>query len=446
MTVMVPAGNLNLNVVLYILDETVLAEEGMRKNLVDSLVLAKAKAKISLKAKTYDYFKFVFGEYAGWPTHIVDYMDYVKKYMTQVPLADVPKREFILKRIANAPHKYGLRRKLGAYEVYTECVFNDICHFYWLVNQKLQDNTTLQQNPLFASWIKIFGMGQGVFLNTPESLTATSLKTFELDPMYNVAIWYNQQQGDWQCFNDFFCRQFNDADPVTGISPLRPIAQGEDIITSPADCTFMHIYEIDENGKLLDSDGNPATYTLKGFSKGESVDELLTEECRPFWKDFYGGTFIHYFLSPYDYHRFHVPVEGLVVALETIAGQNYLNAVITDTGDFDAPDDAEDGYEFRQERGLIIVQNDHIGKVATLPIGMAQVSGVHMYKDKLLYRNVVKGQEFGYFLFGGSDIIMLIPKPLSELNLVEYDDAEQQIPHYFHYGTKAVEWPRNLKK
>jgi len=445
MSVMVPAGDLNLNVVLYILEETVLREEGLRLKLLESLALAKFKAKKKLKGETYQYFEAYYGKTAGWPTHIVDYMEYVQKYMTQVPFADRIKWQYILDRIANKPHKYGGKKKFGAYDVYTECCFNDICHFYWLVSQKLADGTTLQQNPLFASWIKIFGLGQGVFLNTPKSLNALSLKTFEEDPMYNFS-WYNEQKDSWKCFNDFFCRQFNGADSVYGMSPsMRPITPGDGVITSPADCTFMAIYTIDENGKLQDSDGNSAQYTLKGFSNGESVDELLGEECRPFWKDFYGGTFIHYFLSPYDYHRFHVPVEGLVVAIETITGQNYLNAVITDTGDFDAPDNAEDGYEFRQERGLIIVENDNIGRVATLPIGMAQVSGVHMYKDKLLYRNVVKGQEFGYFLFGGSDIIMLIPKPVDELEIKKLG-PDNETANYFHYGNFAVKWPLEVQK
>jgi len=440
MSVMVPAGDLNLNVVLYILEESVLTEDHLRLKLVESLVKAKIKAKKSLNQRTYDYFTAVYGK-AGWPTHIVDYMEYVQMYLTQVPLATFPKANVIMKRINKALQNHGCKRTIS-YQEYNECVFNDLCHFYWLVNQELADKTTLQQDALFASWIKIFGMGQGVFLNTPASLTKLSLKTFEEDPMYNFS-WYNEQVGDWKCFNDLFSRQFNGADSVYGLSPLRPIASGPGVITMPADCTFMHIYEIDDNGNLTDSDGNPATYTLKGFSKGESVGDLLTKECLPFWKDFYGGTFIHYFLSPYDYHRFHVPVAGLVVAVQTITGQNYLKAVITDTGDFDAPDDAEDGYEFRQERGLIIVDNELIGKVATLPIGMAQVSGVHMYKDKLLYRNVVQGQEFGYFLFGGSDIIMLIPKPVSELNIVTTTDGQ---PTYFHYGQMAAQWPRMLKK
>ena len=73
-------------------------------------------------------------------------------------------------------------------------------------------------------------------------------------------------------------------------------------------------------------------------------------------------------------------------------------------GEFDAPDNADDGYEFCQTRGVLI-QESPIGLVATIPIGMAQVSSVNMTAVEGAYLN--KGDEFGYFLFGGSDIILL---------------------------------------
>jgi phosphatidylserine decarboxylase len=62
------------------------------------------------------------------------------------------------------------------------------------------------------------------------------------------------------------------------------------------------------------------------------------------------------------------------------------------------------GYQFTQDRGLIIIETA-IGMVAVLPIGMAQVSSVNLTPD--LGANLRKGEEFGYFAFGGSDIITL---------------------------------------
>lgn len=79
-------------------------------------------------------------------------------------------------------------------------------------------------------------------------------------------------------------------------------------------------------------------------------------------------------------------------------------------GQFDAPDSATDGYEFTQARGIIIVDTTDspygdIGLVGIVPVGMCQVSSVNM--TATVGSDLLKGDEFGYFLFGGSDIIVL---------------------------------------
>jgi hypothetical protein len=70
------------------------------------------------------------------------------------------------------------------------------------------------------------------------------------------------------------------------------------------------------------------------------------------------------------------------------------------------------GYQFTQDRGLIIIETA-IGMVAVLPIGMAQVSSVNLTPD--LGASLRKGEEFGYFAFGGSDIITLFESNKVEL-------------------------------
>ncbi len=115
-----------------------------------------------------------------------------------------------------------------------------------------------------------------------------------------------------------------------------------------------------------------------------------------------------------------------------------MNVELTGDGQWDAPDGAEDGYEFNQARGLVIVDaGPVVGKVAILPIGMAQVSGVDMY-TKLQDKTVVKGQEFGKFRFGGSDIIMLFEKKPEDLYMFKKDPAHN--PIHFQYGQTAVYW------
>jgi phosphatidylserine decarboxylase len=53
----------------------------------------------------------------------------------------------------------------------------------------------------------------------------------------------------------------------------------------------------------------------------------------------------------------------------------------------------------------LIVIDSPLGLVAVLPIGMAQVSSVNLSVEA--GTELCKGEEFGFFSFGGSDIVML---------------------------------------
>lgn len=140
---------------------------------------------------------------------------------------------------------------------------------------------------------------------------------------------------------------------------------------------------------------------------------------------------MHAFLNTYDYHRQHAPVAGKVVEANVFPGMAYLqvtkdpetnklrphrsyvhpdlkrrNGEKDDLGTLDAPDEA--GYQWLQARGCVIIENDLLGYVAVLPIGMAQVSSVKLAVTK--GDKVEKGQEISHFEFGGSDIVLIFQK------------------------------------
>ncbi len=115
---------------------------------------------------------------------------------------------------------------------------------------------------------------------------------------------------------------------------------------------------------------------------------------------------MHSFLSVVDYHRYHVPVGGEVMAVWNIHGRKFMDVYRKANGHF-AVRDGED-YQFRQERGLVIIKSPKLGYVAVLLIGMAQISSVNLNVEEGAVLH--KGQEFGYFLYGGSDIIILFQK------------------------------------
>lgn len=300
-------------------------------------------------------------------------------------------------------------------------VYDRLCHFHWLINQPVgPDGTTIVQSiDWFGQWLVDYANAWGSFLDTPDSFDETVLAQFRDDsPEYTVDDSMvngrpNNPSG-WLTFNQFFARELNPG--------LRPISSPADnsTVTSPADCTFKATYRIAADSTI------PAV-TLKKTHSVASVEELL--QGSPHADAFAGGTFVHYFLGPYSYHRFHTPVAGKLLECRAVQGLVYLEVNLA-KGQFDAPDASEGGYEFAQARGVVVMDTadspfGDVGLIAVVPVGMCQVSSVNM--TATVGSQMLKGDEFGYFLFGGSDIIVLFQT-----------GAEPEIDcgtDYRHYGT-----------
>ena len=262
-------------------------------------------------------------------------------------------------------------------ENYDGQVLHMLCMFYWLLDQP--SGRKLQESQEFNKWMRDFANAWGDFLNTTES--AKYLQTFYDDPSFRIDDYMPNPSG-WLTFNQFFARELKPG--------LRPVAGAscDRVITSPADSVFKEKFHIDDNNEV----------TMKLTHKYNILDLL---EGSPYKEAFRGGLFAHAFLGPNDYHRFHAPVRGTVLECRAIQQNVYLDVQIQD-GKFTAPDGG--GYEFTQTRGLIVFDSP-IGLVAVLPIGMAQVSSVNM--TAVVGSYLEKGDEFGYFMFGGSDIVIL---------------------------------------
>jgi len=395
-----------------------------------SLMIAQQKAYSELSPDLYHAIDNVFGG-NGWPDTPEAYLDYVEKYLVLIPDE------------MNDPEYPTAWTSDNTQNGYNQKVYDLLCQFYFLVDQPVPMlKITLQDYKhgdfVFADWLRDFAVNWGEFLNTKESLNLGTLASFLADPMYNMDL-YADHAKNWKSFNEFFYREFNNVDKK-GHTPLRPIAEpgNNNAIVSSADCTYKMTYPIDKNGNVLGIDGKPASIKLKNTHSVTTVEELLQDDKLA--AAFHGGTFVHYFLSPFDYHRFHSPVDGRVKECKAVQGKVFLDVNLTG-GEFDAPDSAEGGYEFQQARGVFVVDaGDPIGLVASVPIGMAQVSGVDMY-TKLRERKVKKGDEFGKFMFGGSDTILLFQKN-PKLYLWKNDPGH--MPYHFQFGQVAAYW--DIKK
>jgi phosphatidylserine decarboxylase len=98
-----------------------------------------------------------------------------------------------------------------------------------------------------------------------------------------------------------------------------------------------------------------------------------------------------------------VPVAGEIKEVRRIEGRVYMNVIRKPDGSLEVIDG--DTYQYNQERGLIVIDSPEVGLVAVLPIGIDTVSSVNLTPD--IGARLRKGDEFGFFMFGGSDIVML---------------------------------------
>ena len=187
---------------------------------------------------------------------------------------------------------------------------------------------------------------------------------------------------------------------LLGVAALAvaPLIVNDKVIVSPADAIFAGKWDIDANSKV----------TVKGISW--PVAKLL--DGSPYQSAFENGIFKHSFLHPDDYHRFHVPVAGEIKEVRNIHGRVYMDV-------FRGPDGAIHGvdgetYQVDQERGLIVIESPEVGLVAVVPVGMCFVSSVNLTTE--VGAKLQKGDEFGFFLFGGSDILMLFQNKKVEID------------------------------
>lgn len=185
-----------------------------------------------------------------------------------------------------------------------------------------------------------------------------------------------QRVDQYTCFNDFFTRKLN---PGT-----RPIDSTPHGLVSPADSKLFVIPVLTEQTTFF---VKQHTFDLKRFLG--SADLAQT---------FAGGTLLQFRLAPADYHRFHFPASGIITYHERING--ILESV--------NPFVFIQGYQplTENERQVIILETEEFGPLAIIIVGATLVGSINFTYDKAAQYHT-KGDEMGYFAFGGSTVVVL---------------------------------------
>lgn len=279
----------------------------------------------------------------------------------------------------------------------TRIVYDKITQFYFVLDQEplksLQSEVIPGPNgeqitPL-SDWIIEFDNAWGQYLDTEASVV--HVEDFKNNPLFHWGEFVPPPSG-YKTFNQFFARHTKPG--------VRPIAAVDDptVIVAPADSTFVDYWEVDDKSNIF--------VESKGLQW--SIEELLKDS--DYADEFAGGIFTHSFLNTNDYHRWHAPVPGKIVESRVIQGQISLDIEAVPGPVVDGKQTHSlsildgTGYQFIQTRGLIVIDSP-IGLVACLPMGMWPVSSVNILAEK--GSTLQKGEELGYFAFGGSDFVMV---------------------------------------
>ena len=314
-----------------------------------------------------------------------DYIDYASKAM---PWAILP----------NVADSYP-----GLYDQ----IDQSLDYFYFLNDQPLEElkeagyyNSSIQYVEPYRSWLVNFTAQYGQYLNTTASWNDAYYRKVLADDSFGLGDDTYENPANWKTFNQFFARYLSSPN-------RRPVASPADdsVVISPSDSQPQGIWKIDENGQIIHEEG---VNIKSGIFT--SVKTLLGNSR--YADAFAGGTLTHTLLDVNDYHRYHFPVSGIIREIRLIPGDDAVGGqVIWDSSRKKYRLLAKDpGWQHIETRGSVIIETEHYGLVAILPVGMSQISSVNFEKTVRTGIKVNKGDMLGCFLFGGSDIVMLFQK------------------------------------
>lgn len=277
-----------------------------------------------------------------------------------------------------------------------------IGYFWFIVDQPLEELSdrgyfypTVEFVEPFSSWLSTYSQSWGDWLDTEDSWNDAYYNMVKNDPDWGLDKGWYGEGNLWRTYNEFFARKLASPD-------ARPIADAD--VVAPADSWPKKTWAIDERNQLVYDDLQIKT------AKISDIAQLIGNDSQ--YKDaFAGGTLTHTFLDVNCYHRYHAPVDGVLKELRTVPG-------VSAGGGYTLWDDEEKlyyyindlGFQMVETRACAIIETEDYGLVAMLPVGMSQICSVNWIPTLHVGQTLHRGDEMGFFKFGGSDIVMIFQR------------------------------------
>jgi len=221
------------------------------------------------------------------------------------------------------------------------------------------------KNPLFSN---IYGFIQ------KQSFTTSKIRNF-INEFHVDETEFEQPVSAFRSFNDFFIRKLK--------PEARPIAQGENRAIIPADGRYYFYQNL----------ANTPGFIVK--NEKFSLEALLQDQQLA--QEYQAGSMVLARLCPSDYHRFHFPCDCVPGQPRRVNG--YLYSV--------NPMAVKQNIRIFTEnkRVITVLKSREFGDILYIEIGATNVGTI---KETFLpHQPYAKGDEKGYFEFGGSALILL---------------------------------------
>ncbi len=242
-----------------------------------------------------------------------------------------------------------------------------------------------------------FSRWYGKRMDTPSS--KSKIEPFIGDYDLDVSEFADSTES-FSSFNEFFYRKLKKS--------ARPIS--EDALVFPADGRHLAFADIDH---------------IDGFFvKGQTFNLTELIKDKKLSGRYSGGSLLLSRLCPVDYHRFHFPVSGHATSTRVVNGPLFSVSPIALRRDL--------SYLWQNKRTITQIETSSMGTVLMMEIGATCVGSIQQtYTPD---QAVEKGEEKGYFAFGGSSTIVIFEPGTMQFHEDILENSGKCIETYAHMG------------
>lgn len=209
---------------------------------------------------------------------------------------------------------------------------------------------------------------------------------------------------EFKSFNDFFYRELKEG--------ARTVDYRENVLASPVDGKILAFENLDREKEFYIKGDK---FTLEEFF----ADKELANKYK-------NGVFMIIRLAPIDYHRFHFPADGEISESKLIDGVYYSVSTYAIKKNF--------RILCENKREYSILKTEKFGDIAMFEVGATMVGGIKQSYKSNSY--VKKGEEKGYFYFGGSTCVLVFERGKVKIDEDLLENTKKGIETKVYMGEK----------